>query len=190
MIDSLILPFKHWSEKGSVYIISDTHFNDHDCKIMDANWPEPDELVANINKVVHKQDTLIILGDIGDCSYVKKLRAGYKILLLGNHDAGASAYTEFFDEIYKEKLTITPEIIISHVPFLDPENRWFNIHGHNHAGKSMYEGNGLNVAANVCNYTPVSLSKIIKSGALKNIKSITRTAIDSAIERKNKKEDH
>ena len=84
MIDSLILPFKHWSEKGSVYIISDTHFNDHDCKIMDTNWPEPDELVANINKVVHKQDSLIILGDIGDCSYVKKLRAGHKILLLGN----------------------------------------------------------------------------------------------------------
>ena len=48
----------------------------------------------------------------------------------------------------------------------------------------MYEGNRINLAANVCNYTPMSLAKIIKSGVLKNIKSIHRQAIDRAIERK------
>lgn len=32
MIASLYQVFRHWSDNGSVYIISDTHFDDSDCK--------------------------------------------------------------------------------------------------------------------------------------------------------------
>ncbi len=32
MIKSLYDCFQHWSEKGSVYIMSDPHFEDIDCK--------------------------------------------------------------------------------------------------------------------------------------------------------------
>lgn len=48
--------------------------------------------IDNINKVVHKNDTLVILGDVGNPEYVKKLKAGYKVLVMGNHDAGRSNY--------------------------------------------------------------------------------------------------
>ncbi len=35
MIATLYEPFRHWSENGSVYILSDTHFGDADCKTID-----------------------------------------------------------------------------------------------------------------------------------------------------------
>ena len=41
MILTLYEPFRHWSETGSVYILSDPHFGDSDCKLMDPRWIEP-----------------------------------------------------------------------------------------------------------------------------------------------------
>lgn len=38
MIDQLYREFKYWSKGGSVYILSDLHLNDPDCKYMDPNW--------------------------------------------------------------------------------------------------------------------------------------------------------
>ena len=38
MISTLYEPFRHWSEKGSVYILSDLHFDDSDCKLMDEKY--------------------------------------------------------------------------------------------------------------------------------------------------------
>lgn len=37
MIPTLYDCFKHWAKSGSVYIISDTHFEDAGCKLMDKN---------------------------------------------------------------------------------------------------------------------------------------------------------
>lgn len=91
MIDSLYEPFKKWSEKGSVYIISDPHLEDEDCKLMDSQWPEPQEYIDNIKKVVHKNDTLICLGDVGNPSWFSQINA-YKVLIMGNHDKGKSNY--------------------------------------------------------------------------------------------------
>lgn len=92
MIPSLYENFQHWSKKGSVYIISDLHFGDSDCKLMDENWLSPDEHVDLINSIVKKNDTLIVLGDVGNTSYISKLKAGYKVLIMGNHDSGKSNY--------------------------------------------------------------------------------------------------
>ena len=64
MIKTLYEPFRHWSEAGSVYILSDLHFDDEDSKLMDPNWPEPDDELKIINSVVNKGDTFICLGDI------------------------------------------------------------------------------------------------------------------------------
>ena len=100
MLPQLYKCFQHWSAGGSVYIYSDPHFEDSDCKIMDAAWPAPAEQIAKINAKVHKGDTLIILGDIGNSEYIKKIKAGYKILISGNHDVGLTNY----------KKTITHEI--------------------------------------------------------------------------------
>ena len=61
-----------------------------------------------------------------------------------------------------------------------------NIHGHVHSNMEAYrEGcKHLNLAANVCDYTPVSLGKLIKDGILSDIQGIHRMTIDRASEKK------
>lgn len=86
MIESLYKPFQKWSEKGTIWIFSDPHFDDEDLIHTYDDRPSADELVRRINSKVGKCDTLICLGDVGDISYVRQLRAKYKILVMGNHD--------------------------------------------------------------------------------------------------------
>ena len=100
MLPQLYKKFQDWSAKGSVWVYSDPHFGDSDCKIMDPNWITPEEQVKKINDKVKKGDTLIILGDIGNLEYIKRIKAGYKILISGNHDVGLTNY----------KKTVTHEI--------------------------------------------------------------------------------
>ena len=185
MIPTLYEPFRHWSEEGSVYILSDLHFDDLDCKLMDPGWITPQEQLAIINKNVMKGDTFVCLGDVGAPKYVKEIKARKKILILGNHDA-KGAYTKYFDEIYAGPIFIAEKILLSHEPVYGLE--WcLNIHGHYHNGVEAYrEGcKHINLAANVCGYTPLNLGKIIKEGVLSNIQSIHRITIDGAVERKN-----
>lgn len=91
MIDSLYKPFQKWSEKGTIWVFSDPHFDDEDLIHAYDNRPSADELVRRINSKVGKCDTLICLGDVGALSYVPLLR-GYKVLVMGNHDAGRTLY--------------------------------------------------------------------------------------------------
>lgn len=100
MIESLYKPFQKWSEKGAIWIFSDPHFDDEDLVNVYDDRPSADELVRRINSKVGKCDTLICLGDVGDISYVRQLRAKYKILVMGNHDSGASNYKR---QIVKQK---------------------------------------------------------------------------------------
>ena len=83
LISTLYEPFRHWSESGSVYILSDLHFDDSDCKLMDPDWITPGEQLEIINKTVFKSDTFVCLGDVGNPSYIPMIRARKKILLLG-----------------------------------------------------------------------------------------------------------
>lgn len=183
MIASLYDVFKHWSENGSVYILSDLHFDDSDCKFMDTNWITPEEQIERINKVVRKSDTFICLGDVGEAGYIKQIVAKKKILLLGNHDSRGK-YVDYFDEIYTGPIFVAEKILLSHEPVYGLP--WcLNIHGHDHSGMEAYmEGcKHLNLAANVCDYTPVNLGELIKSGILKEIPSIHRVTIDNAVRR-------
>ena len=185
MIKQLYDCFKHWSDGGSVWIISDTHFADEDSKLMDPNWISPVEQIDIINKYVFKSDTLIHLGDIGTVEFIKSLNVRNKILLRGNHDSGSiEKYRPYFNEIYDGPLFIGPKILLSHEPIGVPFA--VNIHGHDHNNVETYK-NGckyLNLAANVCNYTPVNLGKLIKDGILSDIKSIHRLVIDNATSKK------
>ena len=123
-----------WVRKnGSIYIYSDPHFSDLDSYMLRdiihcitreqfeeldiQNFSYDDFLniavkhademqIKNINKVCGKNDTLIILGDVGNVECVKKLKAGYKVLILGNHDKGASNYkrvTDYVEYCYDDK---------------------------------------------------------------------------------------
>ena len=79
MIKSLYKIFQHWSKNGSVYLYSDPHFGDWESYTFrglttNKTKEELDQFqVNNINKVVHKSDTIIFLGDIGDPSLLKKI---------------------------------------------------------------------------------------------------------------------
>ena len=106
------------------------------------------------------------------------IRAGKKVLLLGNHDK-TGAYRDCFDEIYCGPLFIAEKILLSHEPVYGLP--WcLNIHGHDHNPGEIDDGGckHLNLAANICNYTPVNLGKLIKDGILADIKSIHRYAIE------------
>ena len=121
MISSLYAIFKKWSAKGSVYIISDPHFSDKESfEFRSKNNKLPDNIktvtdldnfiISNINKVAHKNDCLIILGDVGNIECVTKLKAGYKVLLLGNHDRGADYYKRTVTDITNLKTILANAI--------------------------------------------------------------------------------
>ena len=119
MILSLYDCFKHWSKTGSVWLISDTHFGSNVGKYASIT---SDEQVALINAKVHKNDTLIILGDVGDLSYIPRLKADYKILLKGNHDdKGDSKYKKTIQKrVYDADCLTAKEIckmIATEIPY-------------------------------------------------------------------------
>lgn len=188
MIKSLYPQFQRWSSKGSVYIISDTHFDDADCKFMDPNWITPEEHMANISQVVTKNDTLIHLGDVGNPKYLDSLKC-YKVLITGNHDV-LSKLRDHFDEIYTGPLFIADRLLLSHEPIFGLEDICVNIHGHNHAGPWVYYNEDcskvthINLAANIEQYRVYDLGKDIKNGLLSKVENYHRQTIDKATEKK------
>ena len=97
---------EQWKDFQTCWMISDLHFNDEDLRKGHPTRISNDDLVRAINSKVGKRDILFILGDVGDINYLRKLR-GYKILIIGNHDAGAEnykrqTYSRYFD---KDKYT-------------------------------------------------------------------------------------
>lgn len=188
MIPTLYKKFQYWSNGGSIWIISDTHFDDVDCKYMDSNWLEPQEHIDIIKKYVHKDDTLIHLGDVGNAKWLEQIKA-YKILIMGNHDQSATKFNDYFDEIYTGALFISEKILLSHEPIISKEGMWFNIHGHDHdntlkdfANKDGFVElwNELNLASNIANYKPYNLGASIKNGLLSCTYGIHRVTIDKA----------
>ena len=91
MLPGIYDAFQHWG-KQTVWIYSDPHFSDEDLECGIKNRPSDEEQIANINAKAGRKDTLIILGDIGNIECVRKLRAGRKVLICGNHDLGATRY--------------------------------------------------------------------------------------------------
>ena len=173
-----------WSQFQTAWIISDLHFNEDDLKRAFPNRPSDDELVRRINAKCGRKDILFVLGDCGDLEYVKKLR-GYKVLIMGNHDTGATKYEEVFDEVYEGALIIGEKLILSHEPIsMIP---WaFNFHGHNHSQKKNAH-NHMNVCADVLGYEPAHLNSLLNKGIAKNVYTIHRETIDGATERKRKR---
>lgn len=177
MIKGLYWFAEKWSEKGSVWIISDTHFNDVDRDSMGYEISSHEQFRI-LKEYVHKNDTLIHLGDVGDPVYFEDL-PGYKVLILGNHDYTANKFKKYFDEIYEGPLFISRKILLSHEPIPNMEF-CFNIHGHNHNVNNIDDKYHLNLSANVYGYKPASLGQLIKNGILADIKSIHRVTIDKA----------
>lgn len=176
-----------WFHGGSVYFYSDPHFSDDEMKYLRKNYCGDEEQINRINNRVHTADTLVILGDVGNIECVNKLKAGYKILIKGNHDSGNSNYECLFDEIYDGPLTVSDKIILSHEPLNTKYH--LNIHGHDHSNRNTdLLGKHINCCAEFIDYTPINLNSIIKSGVLKEIDNIHRATIDNATEKRNDKQ--
>lgn len=185
MIQGLYDIFAHWHKQGTVWIYSDTHFNDEDLAIGVKSRPSAEEHLKLINSKVGKKDTLILLGDVGDIEIARRLK-GYKILIAGNHDAGMSNYKDVFDEVYAGALIVGEKLILSHEPVDVP---WaFNIHGHVHSGEPMSDNQHFNVCgeARKC-YEPVNLNQFMKAGFMAKVQTIHRDTIDKATKRARKR---
>ena len=145
--------FQHWGEQ-TVWIYSDPHFADEDLECGIKNRPSDEEQIRNINAKAGRKDTLIILGDVGNIECVRRLRAGRKILIMGNHDTGSTKYKrEVVKEIY-DKDKVTREEAIADMQakypgwkvwanedyaFHSPFERW-NVYADNMMFDEVYEG--------------------------------------------------
>lgn len=188
MIAKLYDVFKHWSSNGSVWIISDPHLGDPHSREWNPEWPMPEEYLNTVNMVANKNDTLICLGDCGiDLTYIKRMKAGYKVLIKGNHDSKGNATYKgenLFDEVYSGPLFIADQILLSHEPVYGL-NFCVNIHGHCHTGAYEYVdewgGKHINLASDVVHWKPTNLGKLIKEGVVAHIPTIHRLAIDRQV---------
>lgn len=85
--------FDKWFRPGgTVWFYSDPHFNDPESQFFRKSFPSTEKQIKLINSKVGRNDTLVILGDVHDIEPIKQLKAGYKVLILGNHDKGKSYY--------------------------------------------------------------------------------------------------
>ncbi len=98
-----------WYRGGRIYFYSDPHFSDPEMVYLRKNYIGDEEQIRRINSKIGKNDTLIVLGDIGNPEWVKKIR-GYKVLIKGNHDGGSSNYQRHITEIKTfNSAELTPE---------------------------------------------------------------------------------
>lgn len=183
MINQLYEPFQHWAENGTVWLFSDPHFDDEQIAGAMQNRPNSQEIVDILNKRVGGCDTLICLGDVGNCEWMKKIRPkARKVLIMGNHDdKGVSYYKQYFDEVYEGALIISKNVILSHEPLI-AYPFLFNIHGHEHH-KHLMAANELNVCVDALDKPfPVSLTALYKKGGFSSlpVKDIHRYTIDRA----------
>lgn len=186
MIKSLYPCFQRWSEKGSIYLVSDTHFFDKDREYMGYNIPESVQL-ERITSICHKNDTLIHLGDVGSLKWMNKIKA-YKVLIMGNHDQSIEKMKEYFDEVYSGPLWISQKLVLSHEPIIIEDTGLglpigINIHGHDHNGTNI-DSYHFNIVQNKYGYIPLNLNQFIKGGYLKKVKDIHTITKEEAIAHK------
>lgn len=114
MIQGLYDIFKEWHINGACWLVSDTHFRDEELAAAGLNplRSDSDAYVKLINSKCGKNDCLVHLGDVGNLDDIRKLRARYKVLIMGNHDSGASNYKhQIFKEVFDASKYTRAEII-------------------------------------------------------------------------------
>ena len=113
MLPGIYDSFQHWGEKHqTLWIYSDPHFNDDELADCIKSRPSAEEQVKRINAKCGRRDCLIVLGDVGNVEYVRQLRAEYKVLIMGNHDAGVSNYKrQIITRIYDQDKFTKEEVL-------------------------------------------------------------------------------
>lgn len=167
-IAGLYKAFDHWHQEGTLWIISDTHFGDADIRRGFPDRPADDELVNRINSYIGRKDTLIMLGDVGDVSYIKQLRAKYKILIMGNHDCGRTNYErQVITQLFSKDL-YTKEQVLDLMKTMYPNCRYsieerkqldsfFEVSADNMLFDEVYEGALMIGEKFILSHEPVEL---------------------------------
>lgn len=175
MIAGLYKIFDHWHQNGTVWLVSDTHFNDEElyAGTKHINRSNSEAYVKLINSKVGKNDTLIHLGDVGNLDAMRKVR-GYKILIMGNHDAGRSnyerkIYTKRFDAEKYDRKTILAEMRAEYPdcrisiagPFVETNyitELYFEASADNCLFDEIYEGPVMVAEKLILSHEPVNIS--------------------------------
>lgn len=128
---------------------------------------EHDDYIKNlITTNLHPNDTLYVLGDIGEMSrdniqFWKNLKCK-TILIRGNHDTQKQKLLQAFDIVSDVPIFYNKRILLSHEP-LPVTNETINIHGHLH-GAYLDSDNHVNLSIHMANYkiwTEKMLEKLV-----------------------------
>ncbi len=151
------------------FFIADLHFDDNN--IMNyENRPFKsceemnEKIINNWNNTVFENDTVYILGDIGNPEYINRLN-GRKYLVKGNHDVYDNNYyrTHGFEEVYDLPVIYNDFWMLSHKPlYINKNMPYANIYGHIHNNPNFtsYSSHGYCVSVERIDYTPVDFEKI------------------------------
>lgn len=156
------------------WLSADYHFGESRFELMGRPFSTIDEhnntIRDNHNKLVGKDDVLIVVGDVvyqkapEYLPFIEQLN-GKKILIRGNHDKifSNAELEQYFDEIVEEGsgISATVEGIdcwITHYPTTGKPDK-FNLCGHIHAAWK-YQLNSFNVGIDVNSFMPVNLNRI------------------------------
>lgn len=125
-------------------------------------------IVCNWNNTVTDEDTVYLLGDIGDIRILEKLK-GKIVIVCGNHDN----YDEIREKYPHIEVIKHPVMVgylwLSHEPigYMPPEIPYLNVHGHLHRfnygliGRTWEDGNRyFCVSMEQIEYTPISREEI------------------------------
>lgn len=167
-IAGLYKMFDHWHKEGTLYIYSDPHFDDAELAAGLSNRPSAEEQVKMINSKVGKKDTIIFLGDIGNIEWVRKIR-GYKILIMGNHDAGRTNYERQMITQLLSKDLYTKEQALDLMKTMYPNCRYsieerkqldsfFEVSANNMLFDEVYEGPVMLGEKLILSHEPVDVS--------------------------------
>lgn len=126
------------------WILSDFHFGHKSIlknsgPLRGGTTPEEhdDWLIHQINSTVKKCDVLYVLGDVAfdyeSLKKMKRIKAGNRILVRGNHDLESTQkYLEFFSTVHG-MISFKGVFWLTHCPIHPQELRGrINIHGHVH----------------------------------------------------------
>jgi calcineurin-like phosphoesterase family protein len=155
------------------YFIADLHIGDKNI-LQYEHRPFKDikemekVIIQNWNKTVTNEDTVYLLGDIGDINVISKLN-GKIVIVCGNHDDYDKLKTTYPNlEIVNRPIMVGP-LWLSHAPigYMPPEIPYLNIHGHLHRfhygllNRKWEDGNRyFCVSVEQINYTPISTEEI------------------------------
>lgn len=155
---------------SKVWISADLHIghkNIHKYRNFPSSEEHDDHVLNELDSRVGKNDTLILAGDIAftveALQRIKALRAGNKILVMGNHCSERVHFSEFvgvYDKVHS--MLKKGDCWITHAPLhADHLRGKFNIHGHLHdiiVDDSRYACVSLEQTM----YRPVLLERVVE----------------------------